>query len=393
MPTEKEKENNLPEEKVEAPAEEAEKLEFDAPEAEDDDFADAHPFVPTPAPEEQPAEEPAKPAPDPQEEEVPLTEEEEPEGFQERAELPAEPDLEYDDSALSSIEEARKEWNHYNKISGRIKFLYSTIVLLGILAGWLIPTLTMKNAGTTPLIIGLCCAVGGIVILAVAGLIRQKLSKNVIRTYFNKYYDAINSYTLGSLGIDDIQGDVDCKITNEEFLEGGAFDRVASVGSRDNITFTYRGMDCALADAAASIDGGKSLQTVFVGKYLRTHNNLKVSGDGLLIYFMGNERSLPPEKMNSLHLTERTKRYKIYGSIADKKLLTKKIRDGLARIRTDKLLVDATIVIKPGRTYWYLGYEDDIMVLPNDKPFDSRFIKEYKWQIADILETARSMNE
>ena len=361
----------------------------------DDDFADAHPYVPAPAVEES-AEEPqeeAAPAEESQEDQLPLTEEELPEGFEPREELAAEPDLEYDDASLSSIEDARKEWHHYNKVSSRVKFIYSTTVLLGILAGWLIPTLTMKNAGTLPLIIGLICAVAGIVILALAGIVRQRMAKNVVRTYFNKYYDAINNYALGCLGIDDIQGDVDSKITNEEFLEGGAFDKVASVGSRDNITFTYRGMDCALADAAASVDGGKALKTVFVGKYLRTHNNLQLSDEGLLIYFSGNERSLPPEKMKNLHLCEHTKRYKIYGTVQDKKILTKKIRDGLARIRTDKLLVDVTLVIKPGRTYWYLGYEDDIMVLPNDKPFDARFIKEYKWQIADILETARSMNE
>ena len=378
-------------------AENEEKPEVVAePEAEiDDDFADAHPYVPAPAVEES-AEEPqeeAAPAEESQEDQLPLTEEELPEGFEPREELAAEPDLEYDDASLSSIEDARKEWHHYNKVSSRVKFIYSTTVLLGILAGWLIPTLTMKNAGTLPLIIGLICAVAGIVILALAGIVRQRMAKNVVRTYFNKYYDAINNYALGCLGIDDIQGDVDSKITNEEFLEGGAFDKVASVGSRDNITFTYRGMDCALADAAASVDGGKALKTVFVGKYLRTHNNLQLSDDGLLIYFSGNERSLPPEKMKNLHLCEHTKRYKIYGTVQDKKILTKKIRDGLARIRTDKLLVDVTLVIKPGRTYWYLGYEDDIMVLPNDKPFDARFIKEYKWQIADILETARSMNE
>ena len=391
MPSEEKTEQAV--ESKQTPTEEIEKEEVQGEVVEeiDEDFADAHPFVPTPKEEEKAEEKKEEPAPE--EEEIPLTEEEEPDDLPLHSELQAEPDLEYDDPNLLAIEEARKEWSDYNKKSGRIKFAYSTTILIGILVGWLVPTITMKDAGTLPLIIGLVCAVVGIIILAVAGVIRQKASKGVIRTYFNKFYGAINDYTLKPLGIDDIQGDVDSKITNEEFLEGGAFDKVASVGSRDNITFTYRGMTCALADAAGSTDGGKQLQTIFVGKYLRTHNNLNLSQDGLLIYFSGNERALPPEKMKSLHLCERTKRYKIYGSSADKKVLTKKIRDGLARIRTDKLLVDVTIVIKPGRTYWYLGYEDDIMVLPNNKPFDARFIKEYRWQIAEILETARFMNE
>ncbi len=379
-----------PEEKVEAAAEpEVVEPELVIDADDDDDFADAHPIVPEPV--EEPKEEaPEEPVVDPQEEEVPLTEEEEPEGFEPKPELATEPDLEYDDANLTAIEEARKVWNHYNKVSNRVKFAYSTIILLGILAGWLIPTLLQVSSA---LIIGLCCAVGGIVILAVVGIIRQRAAKKVVRDYFNSFYTAINNYTLGAIGIDDIQGDIDSKVTSEEFLEGGAFDKVAQIGSRDNITFTYRGMDCALADAAGSIDAGKSLQTIFVGKYLRTHNTLELSDEGLLIYFSGNDRALPPEKMNRLHLCERTKRYKVYGASSDKKVLTKKIRDGLARIRTDKLLVDVTIVIKPGRTYWYLGYEDDIMVLPNDKPFDARFMKEYKWQIAEFLEIARLMNE
>ena len=381
------------EEKIE-PSIEKEEVQAELVEDVDDDFADAHPFVPTPEEEPKP-EEPEAPKEEvsPEEEEIPLTEEEEPEDLGEHAELQGEPDLQYDDPNLLAIEEARKKWAAYNRKSGRIKFLYSTIILLAILAGWLIPTLTMRNSGTTPLIIGLIGAVAGIAILAIAGVVRQKAAKGVLRDYFNAYYDSVNAYTLKPLGIDDIQGDVDCKITTEEFLEGGAFDKVASVGSRDNITFTYRDITCALADAAASVDGGKALQTIFVGKYLRTHNKLNVSNEGLLIYFSGNERALPPEKMKTLHLCERTKRFKMYGSSQDKKVLGKKIRDGLARIRTDKLLVDVTIVIKPGRTYWYLGYEDDIMVLPNEKPFDTRFIKEYRWQIADILETARFMNE
>ena len=111
-----------------------------------------------------------------------------------------------------------------------------------------------------------------------------------------------------------------------------------------------------------------------------------------MIYFSGNDRALPPKKLEELHLCETTKAYKVYGASADKKVLSKKVREALAKIRTNKLLVDITIVIKTGRTYWYLGYEDDIMVLPNDKPFDPKFVKQYKDELALVLEAASLLN-
>ena len=348
----------------------------------DDDFADATPFVseaekepePEPEPEPQPA---VEETPEPEEEPVPEQEY----------------SSDYDDPRFESIEAARSIWNKSYKKMARIKFIVSIVVLLGILAGWLIPTLLMKNNGMVPLYIGLGAAVAGIAIILIFGYFQRRHDKEDIRVYFNTYFDAVNSYTLGDLGITNITGTVDDKVTKDEFLAPGIFESVASVGSRDNVVFTYKGMECALAESAAQKDAGKALQTIFVGKYLRTHNNVEVGEDGLVLYFSGNDRALPPAKLESLHIVEKNSRYTVYGSAADKKVLTKKFREALGKIRTNKLLVDITLVIKSGRTYWYLGYEDDIMVLPNDKMFDPRFIKQYKGEIELILNAALLLNE
>ncbi len=335
------------------------------------------------ATEESPANEPApvddEPATVVEEEEVPVE--------------TVEYSSDYDDERLQKIEDARKVWNKSYKFMSRIKFIVSSVILLGILAGWLIPTILMRDSGAVPLYIGLGCAAVGIVGLLIFGHFQKKHDKAAIAEYFNVYFDAINSYALADQGAENIEGNVDSKITKEEFIEGGAFDALAAIGSRDNITFQYKGMDCAMSEAAGQVDAGKALQTVFVGKYLRTHNTCELSDEGLIIYFSGNDRALPPAKLESLHLTESSSRYKVYGASKDKKVLTKKVREALAKIRTNSLLVDVTIVIKPGRTYWYLGYEDTLMVLPNDKSFDPRYVKEYKTQIGAILEAAYLLNK
>lgn len=364
--------------------EEEKKNELPVEEEIDEDFADA--ALPTPEPEEgetapeqpeEPAEELVEQAP----------EEPEPPAIEEQF------SSEYDDPRLERIENARIIWNKAYKKTSRIKFFVSITILIVILTAWLIPTILIRDRGLFPLYIGLGAAVAGVVGLLILNYTLRRGDKVKIQAYFQEYFAAINEYTLGDLGAKNIEGSVDSKITKEEFLEGKAFDQAATVGSRDNIVFTYNDMECAMAEAAAQVDGGKALQTIFVGKYLRTHNSVEVSDpEGLLLYFMGNERALPPAKMNQLHLCENGSRYRVYGSSADKKVLTKKVRDALAKIRTDKLLVDVCVVIQTGRTYWYLGYEDDIMVLPNDKPFDPRFVKKYKEQIALILDAALALN-
>lgn len=367
------------------PEEEKELKPVETMDDEDDGFTDE--ALPEPAPEEAPAEE--TPKTDAPVDETPAEVVEEPDVPVEEVDY----NSEYDDERLQKIEDARKVWNKSYKTMARIKFIVSTVILLGILAGWLIPTILMRDQGVVPLYIGLGGAGAGIVILLVFGYFQRRHDKAGIAEYFNLYFEAVNSYTLGDLGVENIEGTIDSKITKEEFIEGGAFDVLSAIGSRDNITFQYKGMDCALAEAAGQVDAGKALQTIFVGKYLRTHNTCNVSGEGLIIYFSGNDRALPPKKLESLHVTETSSRYKIYGASADKKVLTKKVREALAKIRTNNLLVDVTIVIKPGRTYWYLGYEDTLMVLPNNKPFDPRYIKEYKSQIETILEAALLLNK
>lgn len=351
----------------------------------DDDFADAA------LPEAPAAEEEAPIAePEPEEEVV----EQAPEEPAEVPPLEEQFSSDYDDPRLESIEAARIVWHKSYKKMARIKFIVSIVILLGILAGWLIPTLVMRGEGVgmTPLYIGLVAAGIGLAALLIFGYFQRRSDKTHLQEYFQTYFNSINEYTLCDLGVENVEGTVDSKITKEEFLQGGAFDAAASVGSRDDILFTYKGMQCAMAEAAAQIDAGKALQTIFVGKYLRTHNNVEVGKDGLILYYMGNDRALPPAKLETLHRCENGSKYRVYGASADKKILTKKVRDALAKIRTDKLLVDVTVAIQSGRTYWYLGYEDDIMVLPNDKPFDPRFVKKYKEQIEIILEAALTLN-
>ena len=299
----------------------------------------------------------------------------------------------YDAPELQAIEDARKNWSKSYKKMSLIKMIVSIFVLFAILGGWLIPTLTMKNPNpaSLPLLIGVGCAVVGIAALVIFGIFQKKHDNNAIRVYFQEYYNAVNSYVFKDLPIEGITGYATDKVSEDEFKASGVYDDCAMVGSRDNITFTYDGIDCALADAAGQKDTGKALSTLFVGKFLRANNKVTVN-EPLIIYFDGNDRALPPSCLPEKHLIETTKTYKVYGSEKDKFVLTADIKKHLRAIKTDDLLVDATIVITSGRTFFYLGYEDTIMVLPNDKSFNPEYLQRYAKQLPIALDLAKALN-
>ncbi len=360
----------------------------------DDDFSDSQPIVPVvEEPKEEKKEEP-EPEPEPEEEDDGEPIPDLPPIVDQAAENKDLNRFEYDSPALEKIEEARKVWLGSYKKNSRIKMIYSIIVLLFILAGWLIPSLFIKvpEVPALPLYIGLGCA--GIGIIALIFLTRMSRKKNqvAINDYFKTFYTCFNEYVFEGLPVEAITGEYSDKIKTEEFEASGLFPNSASIGSRDNITFTIDGKTFAICDAAAQRDMGKGLITTFVGKFLRAENSVEVK-EPLVLYFSGNDRAIPPEQLEKLTRIEKNKTYSVYGSNSDKKVLTQNLKKLLRRIKTDDLLVDVSIVIDQGRTYFYLGYEDTIMVLPNEKAFNPVYVQRYRQHFPLFLEIAKELQK
>lgn len=188
-----------------------------------------------------------------------------------------------------------------------------------------------------------------------------------MKAYFAKYYELTNDYVFGD-EVSDLRGAVDDKLDPEVFKASGLYKDVAKVGSRETIHFTYKEKDCLLSDCAGQIKGDKALQTVFVGKLLVVPNNY--SGTDVIIYLKGNKRALPPTTLDQYDVIEDSHTMVVYGQSTGKRVLTKTVRNALSKIRTNDTLVDLAISIKPGKTYYAFGYDDNLMVLPLEKAFN-----------------------
>jgi hypothetical protein len=212
-------------------------------------------------------------------------------------------------------------------------------------------------------------------------MFRKTIDKSM-KSYFADYYKHSNAYVYGNT-ITDVAGTVDDKLDASVFNAAGLYKGVSKVGSRDCLHFNYKGKAIVMADAAGQITGQKSLQTCFVGKFMAVPNTN--DGAEIIIYLKGNKRALPPTTLDQYDVLEDSKTMVVYGPANGKKILTHQVREALKAIETNAVLVDMAIAVRRGMTYFAIGYEDTLMVLPMDKPFNPAPTVELKKDMVQVF--------
>ena len=344
---------------------------------EESDFADEiKPAVePAPAPE----------APEEPEDQIDLHSEEaeEPEEAKEPAPAPAKGKItiEYPDENLGKVELARQDFYKVYRKSNIVKWIVTGVCLLLIVCGWLIPNAIEALKEYSMIIALIACGVG-LVALLVFNYFWKKNVQTAMNRYFREYYEHTNAYVFPE-NITNLEGSIDNKIEDEELRNCDLYKDIGKVGSRATYTFEYKGKTIKVCDAAAQVVAGKALHTVFVGKYLYTTNEYK--GSDILIYFKGNKRALPPTNLAGRKVFSDSKNIVIYGDKGTEKVITAKVREALNEFKTNKTFVDMAISIREGMTYFAMGYEDDLMVIALEKPFDPNPTVQYAGDLRKVL--------
>lgn len=302
----------------------------------------------------------------------------------------------YDDERLSKIEEARKEYGAWYKKVNIWKNVASFGCILIVVLAWVLLTIPAIKEGLTslgeqvPMIVTLVVAGVALVgLLAFSYFFRKKIEARMA-DYFKNFYDLQNDYIYPE-AVKPLTGDVKSKLDPEKLKESGLYKDIAKVGSRACIEFDYHDEHIVLSDAAAQVQEKKSLRTVFVGKFLYFPNNY--IGEDIVVYLKGNKRALPPTTLAGRPLFSDSKSMVIYGPANSKRVLTAEVRNVLANFETNMTFVDMALAIREGMTYIALGYEDDLMVLPLETPFNPAPTKEAKKDIEQVLALIDALNE
>ena len=198
--------------------------------------------------------------------------------------------------------------------------------------------------------------------------------------YVSKYYKTTTEYMIQGDGFSDLVVNPKGKVEKEFFINSSLYQDLKSVGSRNLVTFKHNDREFTFVDLAASVQGVKKLEPVFVGKVLKYTCTKAINGKMVGQILGTNKLSKPIDGFAGLEQVFKNSNCLFYSNIhKEKNLLTKSITDLFGKYRLGNDLLDVVISVNKNEIVVGLDYNDPVMQLPVDKKFN-------KQQIDDIQE-------
>ena len=301
----------------------------------------------------------------------------------------------YPHKALAAIEERRQAFWKRTRSHYALKLVIMVLCFVLIIAAWII-TAKVVPAGDEykalktglPLGVAIASLLGSYLF---ATFMRRK-DGSLMREFFGFYFESVNEYVFGDKNYSEVALQNPGKINLEEFNETGLYKDVIETGSRGLTTFKYKDLDLSIVDCAGNVKAEKRMKPVFVGKMVRC--TAKYKGDTpIIVYFKGNERSLPPTNLEGIHCVLETEQMNVYTENQDwKKVLNGPVMKALEAIKVNDLLVDVAISIKEEKLFVMMGYDDPLMVLPYATEFKSKPTEAYKKDMVKICNLIEALN-
>ena len=300
-------------------------------------------------------------------------------------------EVNYPHPALQKVEDTRLVfWKSY-KFHNTLKMFVLIACLAAVIVAFVVVPKLVTGTGGTGLMVGIfVVALGGT--YGYSLYVRKKFEKKM-KEYFDLYFSCCNDYVYGEKPFSNAELIHPGKITLEDFNESGLYKDVIETGSRGKTTFKYNDLEMTIVDCAGNVKAEKRMKPVFVGKMITA--TAKYDGEyPVFVYLKGNDRALPPTNMEGVEAVLENEKMVVYSNYKDwKKVLTGPVTKALETIKTDDILVDVAFSIGKGKTFVMLGYDDPLMVLPLQKPFDYKPTEIYKNNMAVVCKVIEALNK
>lgn len=300
----------------------------------------------------------------------------------------------YENEHLANIETNRIKFLSFYQKHNILKWVIGLLALGLVLADFLaLPNFFPEDKKAIQLVVML--VVAGVVLggLGTYTILVKKAINKKMKAYFQDYYYESNAYVFDQSNFNEFESCVPDKIEQIQFDENKLFVNVANVGSRGLSTFRYSNKPMMVCDCAAQVREGKAIKPVFVGKYLISDCKYD-SNDPIIIYVKGDERSLPPTNVEDIKLVYDEKGVVVYSNNASwNKTINSKILKAIHKIKPHNHLIDVSVSLVDKKIYFCLGYDDPIMVLPLQNPFDAKPLKQYKEDLVMFTSLAEELDK
>ena len=288
------------------------------------------------------------------------------------------------------IEEARQDlFKSYAK-SRRISNILMFAVVVAIVG---IMFMIISNNQVLK-IVGYCLAGAIVVGMIFYYVLTRKNLPNKVQKYVPFVMQTLNDKIFSMPGFSEIKNNPEEKLQMDDLVGDGVYVEANGINSRNVVRGVYNGHHFLYAEAALTRPSTKKQQVppLFVGRYISVPNQMKFDGH-FIFNFKNPKQPLDlPNAINDLKVLEEKEDFVVYGpedanyhNIIDNKIISQ-----FKKIQIEGHLLNLNVVFWGGHTAVYLSYDDAILSVPFDKPFDK---DGFEKSLDDLVISLQAMSE
>ena len=268
------------------------------------------------------------------------------------------------------IEEARKDLYKQYSTSRKISNILMLVIVVAIVG---VMFLIMSNNNILK-IVGY--VVGGLLVVGmiVYYVLNRNRFPNKVKNYVALVSTKVNERTFQDASFSEMKFNNEEKIALDDLIADGIYQEASGINSRNVAHGKFNERSFLYGEAALLRPSSRKQQVppLFVGKYVSITNDLKFDGRIILNFKNPKEPLDLPNAVSDLVILEEKEDFVVYGNegLDYHKLLKNDIIFGLRKIEIKDHLLNVNVVFWSGHTAAYLSYDDAIMSVPFDKPFD-----------------------
>ena len=268
------------------------------------------------------------------------------------------------------IEDARLDlFNSYSK-SRRI----SNILMFAVVAAICGIMFMIISNNDVLRIIGYCLAGALVLGMILYYALTRKNLPNKVKTYVPLVTKALNDKMFADSKFAGIETNEEEKLAMDDLVGDGVYVEANGINSRNVVRGTFKEHHFLYAEAALMRPSTRKQQVppLFVGRYISVPNQMKFDGRIILVFKNPKQPLDLPNAISDLVALEDKEDFSVYGPEGTnyRSLIGNNVIDRLQKLQIEGHLLNVNVVFWGGHTAAYLSYDDAILSVPFDKPFD-----------------------
>ena len=301
-------------------------------------------------------------------------------------EKPAEEAKTYDVIIEDARQELFKSYAKSRRISNILMF-----AVVGAIVGIMFMIISENDVLK---IVGYSLAGALIVGMILYYVLTRKNLPNKVQKYVPFVMKTLNDRMFSMQGFSGIQNDPEEKLKMDDLVGDGVYVEANGINSRNVVRGVYNGHHFLYAEAALTRPSTKKQQVppLFVGRYISVPNQIKFDGRFIFVFKNPKQPLDLPNAITDLSVLEEKDEFAVYGpeNANYHDIINNKIISQFKKLQIEGHLLNVNVVVWGGHTAVYLSYDDAILSVPFDKPFDK---DGFEKSLDDLVICLKAMSE